>query len=338
MVNVHENLVIYNINTSPGVRVIIDHLKDTFKKHGILLGEEKNCDNPDSIYIPYGPKCAYICAKRNRKVLFDLMVDYYSLGCKNRAISIFKNGYFFSKIFWKEFLAFILYYNRERLIYNKLDDHFLVSYNDILRLKERYPHANCYYVANGCSIPSIEISKVASDKIRLGVLSNWTTGTLADVRWFIEGYLPKIKKEIPNVEFYIAGKCEQESIVEYFNKCEAKYLGWVDSLEEYFSNLDIYVATVPKGCGVLNKVLDAFAHKTFTIGHKRAFSGFYGLENGYVSCETVSDYVRAIKLYKNQDPYVDTVINNAYQYVRTNNNWERNYEKFVSELIKDRNL
>ena len=317
-----KEIAIYNIVKSPGVRVIIDHLLLSFEKKGINLKEVSDCNDPNIIYIPYGPKCAYNCARMNRQVLFDLMVDYLSLGCRNRSISLFKNGYIFTRIFWRELASYFLNYYRESVIYKKFERHFFVSYNDILRVKKRYPQLKCYYVPNGCTFPAREIGKTTSKKVRLGVLSNWTKGTLADVKGFIEKYLPIIKNEIPDVELYIAGKCTDDSIKQYFEECSAIYLGWVDSLDDFFANLDIYIATVPKGCGILNKVLDAFAHKTFTIGHINAFSGFYGLNNGYVVCNKVEDYICAIKTYCTNPNYVFEITNNAYQYVKMTNNWE----------------
>jgi glycosyltransferase involved in cell wall biosynthesis len=327
-----KEIAIYNINTSPGVRVIINNLNLAFERKGYFIKEVDNCNDPNIIYIPYGPKCAYVCAKNNRQVLFDLMVDYLSYGCKNRALSILRNGYFFQKIFWKELLMFSLYYYREYIIFKKLDGHFFVSYNDILRIQKRFPSAKCYYVPNGCTIPVVEKKKIKSDKIRLGVLSNWTNGTLADVRWFIEKYLPKIKNIIPEIEFFIAGKCEDDRIKDYFDRSPVTYLGWVNSLDDFFANIDIYVATVPKGCGVLNKVLDAFAHKTFSIGHKRSFTGFYGLNNGYIECASVDDYINAIKLYNTNQPLVNTIVNNAYDYIVKTNNWKLNYDKFLNDI------
>lgn len=46
--------------------------------------------------------------------------------------------------------------------------------------------------------------------------------------------------------------------------------------------IDIYVATVPKRCGILNKVLYAFSHKVLTLGAKESFTAFYELENVYL--------------------------------------------------------
>lgn len=330
-----RNIVIYNINTSPGVRVIIDNLVKAFTSKGICIEERANCDDPDALYIPYGIKASYDCLKNKRTVIMDLMVDYLSYGCKNRAISLLRNGYVLSKEFWMEIACFILYRYKEKKVLKGIDSHMLVSYNDILKMKSLYNNTKFYCVPNGCNLPRTIQPKTSSSKIRLGILSMWTEGTLADVRWFIENYLPLIEEKIPNIELYIAGKCENEKIESYFNSVNVNYLGWVDSLDDFFSSIDIYIATVPKGCGILNKVLDAFAHQTYCIGHKNSFSGFYGLENGYRVCSSVDDYIRALKAFREERDYVNMCISNSYKYIMKHNNWENNYNVFVKNIIKD---
>ena len=331
-----KKIIIYNINTSPGVRVIIDNLLQNLRSYGFSVEESNNCDEPDAIYIPYAIKASYDCLKKKRLVLVNLMVDYLSYGCKNRAISLLKNGYLFSKELWIECACFLLYRFKEKRVLKGFDSHMLVSYNDILRMKQLYENTKYYCVPNGCSIPSMLKDKTTSNSIRLGMLSMWTDGTLADVKWFIEGYLPKIKKIYPNLEVCIAGKCSNKHIEAYFRSADVKYYGWVDNLNDYFSNIDIYVATVPKGCGILNKVLDAFAHKTLCIGHNRSFSGFYGLQEGYIACTSVDDYINAIQLYISDKYKVEKYINNAFSYIKRNNDWEHNYKNFINELIEDK--
>lgn len=330
-----RQIAIYNFNTSPGVYVIINNLIGAFKARGINIIEVDNCDNTDYIYMPYGIKAAYICSKKKRDVLVDLMVDYLSLGCKNRAFFQFCHHRIFTKNAWKEMIAFFVYKYYESVVCKNLNHHLLVSYNDIIKIKQRFPKSDYIYVPNGCSIPEAIKPKVHSSKIRLTVLSNWTTGTLADINWFIEEYFPYIKEQIPEVELNIAGKCVNSAVEKYFtNNSNVNYLGWVDSLNDLFSNTDIYVATVPKGCGVLNKVLDAFAHKTLCIGLPASFTGFYGLKNGYIECETPEDYVKAIKLTIDDPEKINRYIETAYSYINANNNWEKNYSNLVDSIIE----
>ena len=198
-----SKIVIYNINTSPGVMVIINHLKETFNKRGIFLKEVTNCDDPSLVYIPYGPKCAYLCAKRKRQVLVDLMVDYYGYGSKNRFLDLLKKGYWNNSMTWLNCATWLLYYYREYVTLKQPYPHMLVSKNDIKLLKRRFPKTDFIHVANGCELPKQIISKTNSEKIRLAVLSNWTFGTLADVQWFIDDYLPKIKEVYPRISTFV---------------------------------------------------------------------------------------------------------------------------------------
>ena len=330
-----RDVYIYTVNfLSPGIKVIIEHLKIAFAKKGIVVHlTDNNCDE-NKIYIPYGPKESYQLAKLKRKVLFSLMVDYFSLGCKNKALFLLKNRIFTIEIV-RCFLQFLLYYYRENTILRYYKKIFLVSKNDIIKLSKRSTNNEFFWVPNGFDTSSSRYVKKKSSRIRLGVLSNWTPGALAECSWFIDKYLPAINNQIPNIDFYVAGRCKNKKVESYLKgNPNIIYVGWVEDLSDFFSNVDIYVATVSRGCGILNKVLDAFAHKTLVIGHPNSFTGFWGLDNGYIECLSINDYIRAIQLFDNNKDEVEQIIENAYNYILKTNNWDKNYDDFVDKILQ----
>ena len=204
-------------------------------------------------------------------------------------------------------------------------------------MKKRFSNCRYFFIPFGVRIPDKECLKIGDSKIRLGILSNWTEVSLSECRWFIEDYMPEIVDRFENIELVIAGNGASERIKQYFiSKSFIRYLGKVEDLNSFFDSIDIYVATVPRGCGILNKVLDAFAYKTFVIGNRESFSGFIGMQNSYMICDTVHDFCNVLNLFKDRRAVVNEYVENAYNYILKNNNWKDNYSNFVNLLQSEK--
>lgn len=327
-------LVRYN-ESSPGVRVITDAFSHILKNDDYEIIVTKHF--PDSlkeneIVITYGPKEAYDAIKLNIPVKLAMLVDNYSLGQLNKARFYFKKGKILFKDFWYSLATGLLYRKRENYIAKNIKHLMFVSQKDIDEFKKRNPDNTYYLVPNGVNIPDISKTlKTKSQNIRLGVLSNWTDVTFHECRWFIEDMLPKLNAEM-NARLVVAGKGASEKIVRYFkNNPNIDYLGKVDSLSDFFCNIDIYVATVPRGCGILNKVLDAFAYRTFVIGIPESFSGFSGMQKSYIECSTLEEFTKAIDTLSDTK-IVSDYIRNASDYISMNNDWIKNYSAFIQKL------
>lgn len=323
--------------TSPGIRVIVDNIKKNLLKRGIECRltnsslEFSACD----FVIPYGPKESYEIMKLGHSKTLSLLIDYYSLGCRNKIKFYLKHG----KIFYKDFLysiyGYLKYHPIEMKVARAYKHVALVSQNDINQLKKDAPKSNCVLIRNGVNHNRSTAPKIKDlDKIVLGIISNWQFVSIDETRWFIEDILPKITKVYPNAILRIAGRGDTDRARKNFSKYpNIEFVGPVDSLDDFFNNLDIYVATVPKGCGILNKVLDAFSYKVFTIGVKESFSGIDGLENGYKECTNANDYIKAIDLYLNDKNMVDQIVNNAYNHILKYHNFDDNYDEIVELII-----
>lgn len=324
--------------SSPGIRVILDNLCRCLQKKG------EKCDSITSLsqitssdlIIPYGPKESYEIMKLGCPTALSLLVDYYSLGCRNKIMFYLKHG----KIFYKDFLYSIYGYLKYHPIEMKVSRAYkhvaLVSQNDINQLKKDVHISNCVLIRNGVNHDrNIALKSKDLDKIVLGIISHWQFVSIDETRWFIEDIMPKITKVYPNVILRIAGRGDSDKARKVFSRYpNVDFVGPVDSLDDFFNNLDIYVATVPKGCGILNKVLDAFSYKIFTIGVKESFSGIDGLENGYVECNNASDYIKAIDLYLNDKANVCQIVDNAYNHILRYHNFDSNYDEIVDLIIK----
>ncbi len=331
-------LVRYN-ESSPGVKVITDAftrvLHDRNYKVVVTRVFPERLNDAD-ILITYGPKEAYDAVKRKLPVRLALLVDNYSLGQLNKAKFFLKRGKICYKDFWYSLVTGLLYRKRENTIARHIKHLMFVSQTDIDHFKRRNPDNTYYLVPNGVNIPNTaETEKTKSDTLRLGVLSNWTDATVQECQWFIEDILPRLNAK-DKVRLVVAGKGASPKSIAYFNRSPyIEYLGPVASLSDFFRNIDIYVATVPRGCGILNKVLDAFAYRTLVIGIQESFSGFSSMEKSYIVCRSLEDFQHAIEVVADGQIAAEYV-QNASNYIEQHNNWDKNYTAFTNRLQSER--
>ena len=332
-----KSICILNYNSqSIGVKVIIDALKKNLSSnYEVQIVSSLRDVNKNVKLFTYGPKETYEALKSGYNVDLSLMVDYHTLSLKNRTKFLIKNGYLFSKSTIRSLLGYFLYYYREWYISKHCDKYMFVSQSDIDLFRKRFPNAKCYCVPNGVDIPEDYIKERTSSKLSLGILSGWTPGTFIEAKWFIDHYWPKIIKEV-DVELVVCGKFATQDMIEYFERQQnVTFIGPVDQLSLFFNLIDIYVATKPIGCGILNKVLDAFAYKTLTIGIKESFTGFSYMKDSLIVCEKVDEFVKILKLYHTNPSMYGNIVNNATYYIKLFNNWDKNYNKFIKDLQAD---
>lgn len=329
-------LLCYN-SQSIGIKVIVDALrKELGKDYFIRVARNISDLEVDDIVLPFGPKETFEVLRRGYYVPISIMIDYHTLSLRNRSVFLLKKGYFTSKSLWHSLASLVYYYFVEIYIYNRCHNFMLVSQKDIDLLTERFPDNNYYCVPNGVAIPNNYVKKRTNKILTLGILSGWTPGTFIEAKWFVDHYWPKLVKKYGTIELKLCGRFADESMIRYFNdQPNVTFIGEVDDLSVFFDQIDIYVATKPIGCGILNKVLDAMAYKTLVIGIKQSFTGFSYMKDSYIVCDTIEDYINVIDSYVSNYTVFDEVLNNAYANILKYNDWKNNYHIFVRKLIDD---
>ncbi len=325
--------VYYPTTDSYGIMVIINKFISMCKKNGIdcifintLEGRSVN----DQI-IPYSTPLDLI--RKGFETRLCLMVDAYSYGNLNKIRFYLKNCLFFKYDFVYSVYAYVRAIYEEKTICKKYDNIMLVSREDIKYLKSltnNKPNFLC--VPNGVELSTVK-SKTQSKKLRLGILSSWTNKvSYQENDWFIRSYYKRFAKDYKNVELYIAGRGEYGR--RYQGLPQVRYIGEVDNLDDFFCEIDVFLAVNPKGCGILNRVLDAFSHKTLVLGYEKSFSGFKDMKNAYLSFNDYNSFVNSIEYILTHDKEKNDMISNAYEQTQSLFNWEKNYAQLIEE-VKD---
>ena len=334
-----RDIVVYCQNTnSVGVRVVVDNLVRFFSEKYTVTLSDSLPKSKDVFVIPYGIKNTIVAIKNHYHVPVSLMVDYYSLSQWNSIKYFYRRKDFWTTTYSiKTILRCIKYYLQEVYVFHHCDSFMFVSQTDIDNIKKRYPSKKYFCVPNGVNIP-VNYTKKKRDKgLCFGFLSIWVEESFFEHKWFLDQYWPQIISKHPEASLKVCGRYATPEMIQFFSsKTNVEFVGEVDSLSDFFDMIDVYLVPIPKGCGILNKVLDAFAHKTLVAGIPPSFSGFTYMSDSYVEFKSLQDFLLFINDYKRNRSQYDEYLENAYGNIQKFNDWSENYSKFIRELQQEK--
>jgi len=325
--------MIYIGNPQPesyGISVIVDNLVSEFNKHGIEADVIYKLDGipKDSFIIPYGIDFAIDMINKGYKTDVIFLADAFTLGYLNKIKFYFKRGNFLYYDLYYSIYSLLRDYRWESKVIRNFKKIALVSDVDINYLKKRAKVGTDFFcMPNGANFETVE-PKTEAPNIRLGILSSWWHTTLAEENdWFIRDYFSKYINHNPNVALYLAGRGKYIEQYRGLNNVIVK--GEVSSLNDFFKTIDVFVVPDPKGCGILNRVLDAFAYKTCVIGHKNAFSGFSYMTNCFFDFDDYLSFENKMDVLVSSKEKREELVNNAYSSIKQNNDWGKNISEFI---------
>lgn len=182
-----------------------------------------------------------------------------------------------------------------------------------------------FYVPNGTNIPSNFIGSQVSAPLKIGCLSGFSDTIVKDnLDPLVSIIFPEIQKRYPEMKLVIAGKGASK---EYEAKMRANpsivYLGFVETLDEFYEKVDVVLTTVKKECGIINRILEAWSYGKAVVGYDRNFWTFTDAENNlhYVSADSPSDFSDVITDIINNKIDITLIGKNAFELVKNNYTW-----------------
>jgi glycosyltransferase involved in cell wall biosynthesis len=314
----------------PGLSKLIEQVRNTF--HNVhVINDLDGIDDAKEI-IPLGTVAANFYLKKYKKGEVAFIIDAYSLGFYSVSKFYLKIRMYFNKHLIGAILRYFKYYLIEKKIVKNFKKIIVVSEHDAKYLNNKFNCYNVEVVSNGADYPDLSFRKKKEFDYTMGILAYWGASSIRDVNWFIEDYFPRLKQIYPKIKLVTAGRGASPEIVNYFKMNGVTYLGEIENLWDLFNNIDIYITTLRKECGILNKVLDAMAHKKIVVGLQHNLLAFQNLKNGFLTYNTFDELVEAIEKIKNDEKLVKSIETTAYNYIQLHHNWSNNYEKF-KEII-----
>jgi hypothetical protein len=325
--------IFFPSTNSFGVNVIIDKFVEICLSENISCKYINNLDGikTSEMVIPYGIDCAIELINKGYKTEVCFMVDAVTLGYLNKIKFYLRNKMVFQYDFFRSIYVYLDDMHKVRKVLKHYERIMLVSQTDIDYLKRISPQNTKFLcVPNGVQL--VECSpKTESNKLRLGILSSWNEKvSFIENDWFIRKIYKKFFAEHPDTVLYIAGRGVYGEI--YKNMPGIQYMGEVEDLNDFFKNIDIFIAANPKGCGILNRTLDSFRYKTIVLGYEQSFSGFTYMKESYLSFKDYNSFENRIAFIQGNPNDVDHIIDNAYIAILNYNNWQKNYLDLISKL------
>ena len=223
----------------------------------------------------------------------------------------------------------------EELVYEKInfDGMTFVTQDDIDIFKQWitvHPY-QLQLVPGGAEVQFMsKINKTSHKIIFVGVMSNELNpeGAL----WFINKVWPKIKKVVPDVNFYIVGKDPIEKL-KSISEPDIHVTGYVEDLKKYYETADFVVIPVQHGGGVKLKLLEAVGYGKLVVSTSVGARGTL-FQNGVDiiiedNPESFADY--CIDILNNYENY-RVLEENAKKLFQDEYTWEGISAKYIEFL------
>lgn len=309
----------------PGFSKIINKIKDEFVNVKIINSLDGTEGNKR--IIPLGIVASHLFLKKFKRGGIAFIIDSSTLCFASMCRFYIKRRLFFNKYLIGAILRYIKYYFIERKVIRSFDIVIVVSEHDACYLKKKFNCSNIEVITNGADFPDFSKKQFKSFNFTLGILSFWGAGNYNDVNWFITDYLPSLKKIYPDIKLITAGRGANIDTLKLFHQNEIEHLGEIHDLWDFFNRIDIYITTLRKESGILNKVLDAMAHQKIVVGLEHNMYAFKNLNEGFFTYKNLEELIHDIETIKNNQESVELKVNNAYKFLLEHNNWEKNYQK-----------
>lgn len=323
---------------SYGIDVIINQLLPALERNRIpcLLVDKLDGIPTDAVVFPYTMDPAIECLKKGYKPTLFFSMDALTLGYWNKIWFYLKHLNIFHFDFAYSVAAYICFLHKEIKLCKEYKKIVLVSLTDIdyLRRISKQPKDKFIYVANGVKIPDTIKSKTKSNALRLGLLASWGYKQMyQESAWFVKEYFVKYAKSHPGVVLKLIGRGKYIDKLQGLTNVEI--VGEVETLNEAFADVDVFIGANPKGCGVLNRVLDAMSFKTPVLALPECFTGLPESENLYYKYTDYKSFEMQVDYLRSHMPEAIEKAERGFKYIQEFNNWEKNYDNFAIKIKEE---
>jgi len=307
----------------PGFSKIIGGIQSALPD-AVMIDSLEGVSNSD-IVIAVGIVAAKRLAESGLPKRIAFIIDSSLLGYSSVCRFYLRKRMFLDKELYLNFLRYVKYYPIERKIVKVFQTVIVVSIHDCEYLKKKFGCSNMSVLSNGVDADDHQPGERREFDYTLGVLAYWGAGAYDDFKWFIESYLPELQKTFPQLRMITAGRGASAEMIEEFRRHGIEHVGEIEKLSDFFKNIDIFITTLRKECGILNKVLDAFAHKKIVLGLRHNMLAFKELHDGYFTYDTIGEMISAIQTIRENPILIEAMTQKAFAYVKEYHDWNKNY-------------
>jgi len=278
--------------------------------------------------------------KKNKLKGIRLIMDFVDLDSdKWRQYAQFSKGImkYVYKIEWKQLFKYEVKINRT------FHHSIFISPKEAAIFKEYYPEMkNISIVPNGVDhqffspdqVPVMpELKKYIQGPMlvftgRMDYLAN-----VNGVIWFCRQVFPKIRKQYPDVQFYIVGNKPSDAIWALTEMEGITVTGYVEDIREYYKMADVCVTPLKIARGLQNKVLEAMAMGKAVVATSSAKTGIICKENeDFILADDAETFAHAVIELLTDSVVREKIGRCAMENVRKHYDWDENLAKLDSLL------
>ncbi len=142
------------------------------------------------------------------------------------------------------------------------------------------------------------------------------------VSYLIEKIMPLVWESTPNLKVAIVGANPSPKVQRLASK-NVIVTGWVDDIRDYYARSQLFIAPMLIGTGLQNKLLEAMAMRMPCITTPLANNALDAEPNKHILiADTAEEFKEAILNLLSSVQMMESLANNALQFVSDNYNWE----------------
>lgn len=301
--------------------------------------EAVECSRLGHIVIPFGAITSYQC--RNDTYRLAYLVDSPTL-CFGSIIRFhLKRRHYTSSQIWFNLLRYIKYFIYESAVVHSYSKVIMAAKQDAAHINLKYDVNKAVPIENGIDLPKVQRERCnspAGSFPRLGYLNFWGPWRQHDFEWFANEIWPTCKLFYPNAELIIAGRGATPELEKYFLDRGFKFMGAVNTLDEFFTEIDVFVTSIRKECGILNKILDAFAFQVPVLTFVNNAHPFRTESPFFYEYRNVEDFISALEHIRLNPEEVHDYAKRAHAYLHKYHDWDKQAAEFlrlVNEVYGD---
>lgn len=225
---------------------------------------------------------------------------------------------------------------KSAILVSKVDTDYACSYYNARR-------AAIHYIPNGIDIPKYNcLVKRELGRLRLGCLTGFSEDTLNENLYpFIKGIFPYIHNRFPEVQVIVAGRGCKEGVRKVLDGIDGLiFEGEVERLEDFYSKVDVIITTVRKKCGIINRVMEAWAYGRAVMGYGSNFKTFTEAMPGreYIKADTKEEFADSIGQILSRNIDINKMGEDGRKMVSSFYTWEESGHKLVDIIQTAQNM